>query len=213
MKKGFYVYLYYDKKGNLLYIGQTVDLEQRFRQHFYCNRQDENKYINKVVSIQYVEFSTELEMYAFEAYGINKYKPLHNKRIDNIDYSKFDFSSIYFKQFIYGFNPNPLNRIVSIDDTKCIIEAIIDDNVKRICPDCFTNEYYENKSGMKVCKFCGKVIAPTYVKSIRKAPDIKLIKKRFSLKLIPEKLGYLNWKQSANSYNGFTGKDFLVINT
>lgn len=210
INKGFYVYLYYDINGNLLYLGRTVNLDQRFREHFYGNKQNEHEYINKVSSIQYVEFPTESEMLAFEAFGIDNYKPLFNKKIENINYSMYNFNNIYLKQYIYGFNPNPFNRIIKITTGKCVIESIVDDNFKRLCPDCFTNEYYECKDGRRVCKFCGKTIMPSYVQKTKASDDKNMVKKRFILELIPKKR-ILEWKQAANSINGFFGKEFQEI--
>lgn len=209
MKNGYYVYLYYDNNGQVLYLGKTKNLERRFREHFYSNRQQEYEYIKKVYSIQYAEFETEINMCKFESYCIDRYNPIYNKKNESINYCEDDFKNVYFKQYIYGFNPNPLNHIVEITKDKCIIESLINDNVKRLCPDCFTNEYYESQDGYKKCKFCGKVIAPKYVVINDISKQNNYLKKRFSLELVP-KNRILRWKQSANSIEGFTGVDFML---
>lgn len=86
MDNGYYVYRFKDKNGNILYVGRTHNLKQRFRQHEHLT--------NNIVTIEYIECNTETEMAIKEIYYINLY---YNNDSTNI-------RDVYDKPSDLGFN-------------------------------------------------------------------------------------------------------------
>lgn len=70
-----YVYVMYNKNNDVLYVGKTVDIETRVKQHFNRNRED---WKNEVASIKYMDCYTEVDMSIYEIYLINVLKPRYN---------------------------------------------------------------------------------------------------------------------------------------
>lgn len=73
MGNKFYVYRFKDKNDNILYVGKTHDLKQRFRNHEHLT--------DNVITIEYIECQTETEMTIKEIYYINLY---YNENSTNV---------------------------------------------------------------------------------------------------------------------------------
>ena len=73
MKNGYYVYRFKDKNNNIIYVGKTVNLDQRFKQHEHLTK--------NVKTIEYIKCETESDMSWKEIYYINLYK---NDKTTNI---------------------------------------------------------------------------------------------------------------------------------
>lgn len=65
MNNRYYVYRFKDKDDNILYVGRTHNLKQRFRNHEHLT--------DNIITIEYIECSTETEMAIKEIYYINLY--------------------------------------------------------------------------------------------------------------------------------------------
>ena len=75
-----YIYKMFDKNNKIIYIGKTIDIDQRIRQHMM----DKDKNWFKTVSkIYYAECLNKTDMDIYEIYYINKLVPLHNKQSVN----------------------------------------------------------------------------------------------------------------------------------
>jgi len=73
--KSFILYkIYYD--FGVAYLGRTKqNLQSRLRGHFFSKPMHRTIAINLVTKIEYATFPTEADMFLYEIYYINKYKP------------------------------------------------------------------------------------------------------------------------------------------
>lgn len=77
-RKG-YVYKFLDEKNNVLYIGKTVNMEQRMKNHFSKKSHLANTDLySKVQRIEYLTCKDEFEALQKELVYINFYKPRYN---------------------------------------------------------------------------------------------------------------------------------------
>ncbi|WP_456363588.1 nucleotide excision repair endonuclease [Priestia aryabhattai] len=72
------IYMFFDKDGQLLYVGQAVSLRSRVREHFYSSKSAIKDHRGEVfkISVFYVKDALDRELY--ETYIINKYKAKYN---------------------------------------------------------------------------------------------------------------------------------------
>ena len=73
-----YIYKMFDKNNKIIYIGKTIDIDQRIRQHSL-----DKDWFKTVYKIYYAECLNKTDMDIYEIYYINKLKPLHNKQLVN----------------------------------------------------------------------------------------------------------------------------------
>jgi excinuclease UvrABC nuclease subunit len=75
MIKGEIIYrIWYGDK--IVYLGRTrQNLQQRIRGHFFAKPRHRKIDIFAVTKIDYAEFKTQADMYLYEIYYINKFKP------------------------------------------------------------------------------------------------------------------------------------------
>jgi predicted GIY-YIG superfamily endonuclease len=85
-QKKYYVYRFKDKEDNVIYVGRTHDLNQRFKQHEHLT--------DSVTNIEYIECLSETDMVIKEIYYINLYA---NENSTNV-------KDVYDKPTDYGFN-------------------------------------------------------------------------------------------------------------
>ena len=94
--KNFFVYSYINEDGIVEYIGKTIDLPQRIKQH------TQDKLSNFKGKIYYYRCHSQIEMNSYEYFLIRKYKPLYNELLDGeesiqiedpkwIEFNKKDF--------------------------------------------------------------------------------------------------------------------------
>lgn len=77
-RKGF-VYKFLDEKNNVLYIGKTVNMDQRMKNHFSKKSHLANTDLySKVQRIEYLTCKDEFEALQKELAYINFYKPRYN---------------------------------------------------------------------------------------------------------------------------------------
>ena len=84
MNNKFYVYRFINKDENIVYVGKTIDLKTRFRQHEYLT--------DDIIKIEYIECASEADMTWKEIYYINLYK---NKDTTNSSFICKDYPTIY----------------------------------------------------------------------------------------------------------------------
>ena len=73
-----YVYRFLDSKGNIIYIGKTVNMDNRMQSHFTKGHLPKECY-NSVAKIEYQKYKTESDALIMETYYITKYSPKYNK--------------------------------------------------------------------------------------------------------------------------------------
>lgn len=73
--KKYYIYRFLDETNKVLYVGQTINLNGRIRQHFVFQRKD---WHDEVQKIEFKEYEYKNEMNIYEIYYINKLKPKYN---------------------------------------------------------------------------------------------------------------------------------------
>lgn len=73
--EGFFVYRFLSFEGLVLYVGSTININKRMKEHNHLpKRCYENTY-----KVQYIEVNTHLDMLMLEIYYINKYNAKYNK--------------------------------------------------------------------------------------------------------------------------------------
>lgn len=92
----FFVYFLYNSLGDILYIGKTINLRARMRQHFVAELVKVEPWRgavdrNRIVT---VKCSNACDMDLYETYFINKYKPIYNKDKIFNSVPSFDFPHI-----------------------------------------------------------------------------------------------------------------------
>jgi len=75
-----YIYKMFDKNNEIIYIGKTINIDQRLRQHM---TDKDKKWFKTVSKIYYAECLNKTDMDIYEIYYINKLVPLHNKQSVN----------------------------------------------------------------------------------------------------------------------------------
>lgn len=70
-----YIYRFKNKNQEVIYIGKTIDLENRIKKHKHL----ENKCYEEVETVEYITLNTIDDMDIAERYLIAKYKPKYNK--------------------------------------------------------------------------------------------------------------------------------------
>ena len=100
-----FVYRFLNENNKIIYIGKTVNLMRRMKEHDHLT---EDCY-KKVVNIEYTECETEYDSLILERYLIAKIKPKFNKifkchdlsinikEFDNIPWAKFPMELFTFK--------------------------------------------------------------------------------------------------------------------
>ena len=73
-----YVYRFIDGKGNIIYIGKTVNMDNRMQSHFTKGHLPKECY-RAVAKIEYLKYKTESDSLIMETYYITKYSPKYNK--------------------------------------------------------------------------------------------------------------------------------------
>jgi len=72
------VYIFYDKKGRILYIGKANNLKERVKNHFNQPNYKDNLFINEVEKVGYIPLSSEIEALILESQLIKKLQPKFN---------------------------------------------------------------------------------------------------------------------------------------
>ncbi len=96
------VYLFKDKRGDILYIGKAVNLQKRVKDHFL--KRDKKFFLDKLGEIEYVECSHEAQALLLEAALIKEYRPKYNvalrddKSYPFVEITREDFPRIFISR-------------------------------------------------------------------------------------------------------------------
>ena len=96
-----YVYRFLDSKGNIIYVGKTVNIDNRMQNHFTKGHLPKECY-NSVAKIEYQKYKTESDSLIMETYYITKYSPRYKKLQQSRDLPTIEFdegSWRTYKQF------------------------------------------------------------------------------------------------------------------
>lgn len=75
-----YIYRFLDSRLNILYVGKTVNLDRRIKQHFGSRGHKKGSGLyEQVYKIEYIKCESEYISLQKELYYINLYKPKFNK--------------------------------------------------------------------------------------------------------------------------------------
>jgi hypothetical protein len=97
--QGFILYKIYYESG-LVYLGRTKQpLQDRIRGHLFKKPMHRSIDINLVTKIEYANFRTESDMFIYEVYYINKYKPPLNADDKARDEVTIDIPDVAFVEF------------------------------------------------------------------------------------------------------------------
>lgn len=86
-----YVYRFVDGKGNIIYVGKTVNINLRMQQHFSNGHLPKECY-KSVALIEYQKYKTESDSLVMETYYITKYSPKYNKLQQSRDLPTIEFN-------------------------------------------------------------------------------------------------------------------------
>ena len=76
-----YCYRFLDEKNNILYVGKTVNMHNRMKNHFSRKSHLANTDLyNQVQRIEYITCKDEFQSLQHELYYINLYKPKYNSQ-------------------------------------------------------------------------------------------------------------------------------------
>ena len=96
---GFTLYrIYYG--DTIVYLGRTMQpLQNRIRGHLFKKPMHREIYIEQVSKIEYATFKSEADMFLYEIYYINKWKPALNKDDKAADELTVDIPEVEWKTF------------------------------------------------------------------------------------------------------------------
>jgi excinuclease UvrABC nuclease subunit len=97
--KGFIIYkIYYD--FGCAYLGRTKQpLKSRLRGHFFKKPMHKQIEIGQVVKIEYALCKSEADMFVYEVYYINKFKPALNQDDKARDKLSIKMKDLIFNEF------------------------------------------------------------------------------------------------------------------
>lgn len=99
-----HIYCFYDKEGNLLYVGKTTNLPNRMSAHFSTPIMEKEpwKELVDLENIVLYKCATRTDLDIYETYFISKLKPLYNKDKLFYDLPTFELPNIKPTIFIYS---------------------------------------------------------------------------------------------------------------
>ena len=105
------VYFLYNKSNEILYIGKSVNVKKRVKQHISSGRIYMRSQIQKV---GYIEMHSEFESLMFESQLVKKFRPIYNRRLrklKNSIYLSYSCSKNSYSQFNFLQNNDNSNSI------------------------------------------------------------------------------------------------------
>lgn len=73
------IYYFMDGEGDILYVGKSINIQKRVKQHFSGRSSKTDRLFQPVVDIQYEIYGSELYALVAESYEIKKHQPPINK--------------------------------------------------------------------------------------------------------------------------------------
>lgn len=127
---GYYVYKHLDKNNDVIYIGQTKNINNRQREH-----KSHSKWFYKVYKIIYTELNDKLLTDIYEKLYIDTYSPAYNTKDIDCKYSRFfkNMKELEFKEYVFENNNINLNdtyeKIIYFETNK---NFELNDNFKNV---------------------------------------------------------------------------------
>lgn len=101
------VYLFKDKKGNVLYVGKAVNLKERIKQHFKSKNYKIQQLLESSANIEYIVLDSEAEALLKEAELIKKFDPVFNQLLrDDTQYFYVGFTKEAFPKIFITHQPH-----------------------------------------------------------------------------------------------------------
>ena len=104
-----YVYRFVSTEGKVIYIGKTINIHNRMKQHFRAGHLPIECY-RSVSRIEYQKYRTESDSLIMETYYITKYNPKYNQLQKSRDIPNIEFNEKkwrIYKELQPIQNPNP----------------------------------------------------------------------------------------------------------
>ena len=93
-----YVYRFINIKGEVIYYGKTIDINNRMHTHFTNGHLDKKCY-KSVAKIEYQKYKTESDALIMETYYITKYSPKYNTLSKSRDIPTIQFEEKEWKTY------------------------------------------------------------------------------------------------------------------
>lgn len=102
----YYIYKHLDKNNDILYIGQTINIDRRQKEHTL-----QSSWATQINRVEYAEVTDGLLMDIYEKYYIDIYSPKYNLKDVECKYSNFfkNMKDLDFKE--YSLNSVKVNRV------------------------------------------------------------------------------------------------------
>jgi len=147
----YIVYYLLDKDENILYIGRTVDIVNRMRNHFENPNEVHNKeWKSNVVYVKYFELDNFDDMMEYEKGMIRKYSPTYNRALlkTKVSVNEIEEFKIVLKEyFLVKIN------VKEEDIINKLKEYINEENPdKIILVDWIRNNFYNHSIGQSTIK-------------------------------------------------------------
>ena len=90
------VYYFYNKEGNIIYIGKSINMYSRAVSHFNTDIKKMKTMLNELTNVDFVETGSELISLLKESEEIKKHKPFYNKKskVDVFTHSIVHFENV-----------------------------------------------------------------------------------------------------------------------
>jgi len=119
-----FVYLFYDKNDELLYIGKTISMKNRMKQHKSSSKVEVWK--KDIETIKYYSFDNQCDMSIYEIWLISKHRPKYNKEYMDLGMSNLKLELPKSKTYYEGKFDSEIKQddidTSYIDDYKDIIK-------------------------------------------------------------------------------------------
>ena len=94
---GYYIYKHLNSDLEVIYVGQTIDMENRQKQHKL-----NSAWKNEIFKIEYAEVTDSLLMDIYERLYIDRYRTKYNIKDKDCEYSRFfkNMEELEFKEYV-----------------------------------------------------------------------------------------------------------------
>lgn len=97
--KKYYIYKFLNENNEVIYVGQTIDMNKRMYQHKTYNYKNYDLY-NDVYKIRYAEVESDYHMNIYEIHYICKYNPKYNIQFKTNNKKLFNLPEVNWEQFV-----------------------------------------------------------------------------------------------------------------
>lgn len=131
------VYYFYNKEGNIIYIGKSVNMYSRAVSHFNTDIKKMKTMLNDLTNVDFIETGSELISLLKESEEIKKHKPFFNKKskVDVFSHSIVQYENqkgiINFEIVTYDEERPALLSFTNYASARAKLESWIDD--KELC--------------------------------------------------------------------------------